>query len=117
MARKSDAAWEAAMYALNGLAGNPVNQGLTVAQLVEKALNIGVSMANRWEQCLGTAAMEAPYVQMVTAAAVPADPTINFVASVGATVNTVSKGVTESTVPTTVKNPDGTNIAAKAAAE
>lgn len=103
------------MYALNGLAGNPINQGMTVQSMVERAMNIGVSMANRWEQMLGTANLRPQHFSTETLAT-PATPTINFTASVGATVNDSTRSSTRSTTTTTVKDPDGGSIADRGSA-
>lgn len=106
-----DAAWEAAMYALNGLTGNPVNQSATVSDLVERAVNIGVSMARRWEGILGASNMTPVVYQQFSVTPIPAAPTINYSASIGETVNEANRGVVSSSKPTTVKNPDGSSIA------
>lgn len=105
------------MYALNGLTGNPVNQSASVQDLVERAVNIGVSMARRWEAILGTANMQPVVFQQFSVTPIPAAPTINYTASVGDTVNEANKSVVTSSTPTTVKNPDGTPIATRTATE
>lgn len=109
--QKHDAAWEASLYALNGIMGNPVNEGKTVAEIIEQAINLGVGMASRWEQIIGTANMTPVVNQYFTVGAIPATPAINFTVSLGNTVNMAQRSAVSSTVPTSVKNPDGSSIA------
>lgn len=111
MPQVHDAAWEAALYALNGLAGNPVNQSMSASDMVEKAINIGVTMARRWEGILGASNMTPTVMQQFSVTPIPAAPTINYTPSGGSTVNNATKSVSQSSTPTTVKNPDGTPIA------
>lgn len=99
------------MYALNGLAGNPVNQGLTAAELVDKAMNLGTAFAARAEQILGVAAMTPKINQQFVLGAVPTDPTINYTSNSGSKINEVNQSKQTSSSPTLVSDPDGTPIA------
>lgn len=107
--RKDELAIQASLYALNGITGNPVNQGKSISELVESAINFGVSLANRWEQIT---TLDAEVYQQFTVGALPATPTINYTANVQSKINVATQGTAQSTVPTTVTDPSGTPISA-----
>jgi hypothetical protein len=113
MSSKSEIFIEASMYALNGLTGNPVNQGLSASALVAKALNLGAVFAAQVEQALGAANMTPKIQQAFTLAAIPTDPTITLTVNAGDPINVVNQSTTTTTIPTTVSDPGGGFIASR----
>jgi len=117
MSTKSEIFLEASMYALNGLTGNPVNQGLSSAELVDKAFNLGSVFAARAEQILGVSNMTARIQQNFTLGALPADPVIAYTSNTGSKINEVNQSKQTSSSPTLVADPDGTPIAKRSQAQ